>query len=879
LRDNPEISVILPTLNEAENIDAVITRILSVMATSWLRGEILVVDGGSSDNTRTVVKNRQKEDLVRLVTSNAQGGLAGDVLHGARFASGRVVVVMDADLSHPPESIPALVAPVLEDTHDMVIGSRYVKDGRTRGWPWTRRIVSKAATALAWPLVNVKDPMSGFFATTRDRLLELGREAAGFKLALEILGQAGDSFRVKEVPIEFRERESGESKLGPREAVAYLKQLVLLAGGTISTGHTLRFGLVGLLGLIIDVTIFNLLFSLGANMVASHMLSFAAATIFNYALNARWAFADTGGSSQNSGLRRYIRYLSVCLLALFLRGAVLSALVNAAHWHPRLAILLAIAAATAVNFTGTAFFIFPQTAAQARRAIRWRVFALCVAGYAILLRFAFSGVIDLIPEEAYYWMYSQHLALGYLDHPPMVSWLIWLSTAVFGNQEFAVRLPAFFCWAAAAFFMFRLGQSLFDKTAAFVTLAFMALLPVYFGIGIIMTPDAPLYAAWAGCLYFLERALFAGKGRAWWGAGVCLGLGMLSKYTIALLGPAALIFVIADRNSRQWLIRPEPYVGIFLALLMFSPVILWNANHDWASFAFQGPRRWSGAPEVSLHVLIEHLMILLTPIGLAGIVAVFMPWRALGPLKSRAGRIQNRTRLFGLIFTLVPFSVFVLYSLQDNPKLNWTGPVWLAALPLLAWLIMAGKKEAGRFLGRAVLGAWQPVFVILLLLYGSGMYYILLGLPGLPPLNEMPVPAAWQEMGSTVEAIERNVQARTGQQPLVVGTDKYFISSQLAFYDPGRNGPKDISGQHLFGKTSLMWSKWSPGSLAIGKNIIMVDFEKDELQGARIEKSFTGLSSIRRQIIRKNGEIFGYFYYRIGYDYKKISGRALHDIG
>ena len=106
-----------------------------------------------------------------------------------------------------------------------------------------------------------------------------------------------------------------------------------------------------------------------------------------------------------------------------------------------------------------------------------------------------------------------------------------------------------------------------------------------------MTPDTPLTAAWAAELYFLERALVAGRSGAWLGAGLFLGIGLVSKYSIGLLVPSALLFILLDPQSRRWLRRWEPYAAALIALAIFSPVIVWNAQNEWASFVFQADRR------------------------------------------------------------------------------------------------------------------------------------------------------------------------------------------------------------------------------------------------------------------------------------------------
>ena len=160
---------------------------------------------------------------------------------------------------------------------------------------------------------------------------------------------------------------------------------------------------------------------------------------------------------------------------------------------------------------------------------------LFLAVVLAVLRIAFFVAPDLYPEEAYYWNYAAHLDIGYLDHPPMVAWLIHLGTALFGDGEFGVRAPLILCSIATAFFTFRLTELLFDRRAAWMAVLLVQLLPFFFLTGFMITPDAPLTAFWSGGLYFLALALLREKAGAWFGLGVCLGLGMLSKYTIALL--------------------------------------------------------------------------------------------------------------------------------------------------------------------------------------------------------------------------------------------------------------------------------------------------------------------------------------------------------
>jgi dolichol-phosphate mannosyltransferase len=224
----PAITIIIPTLNEAENISPLLERILSVRQKSGLDFDILFVDSASSDGTGNRVLEWQKRAPVRLLRYDINVGLAGAVMGGARQTAATYVLVMDADLSHPPEVIPQLLQPLLDGTHDMVIGSRYVAGGSMPDWSLSRKISSRIATIPALFFCTVKDPLAGFFAVERRRLIELPGSVPGFKIGLAVLAEYGKEIRTAEVPIEFRDRDYGESKMNYRIAFEYLRQLFTL---------------------------------------------------------------------------------------------------------------------------------------------------------------------------------------------------------------------------------------------------------------------------------------------------------------------------------------------------------------------------------------------------------------------------------------------------------------------------------------------------------------------------------------------------------------------------------------------------------------------------------------------------------------------------
>jgi dolichol-phosphate mannosyltransferase len=205
------VSIIVPTLNEEENIVPLVSEITRCAVPFR---EILFVDDYSTDATRDKIRALAANQPIRLIEQDgADLGLAGAIMFGARAAQGEVLVVMDADLSHPPDRINDLLAPLFAGTADLVVGSRYVKGGSTPGWPMWRRIVSRAGAVLAYPLTGLHDSMCGFFAIGRSQLLDLAPQTSGFKIVFETIVRARGMLRVREIPIAFRERLHGKSKM------------------------------------------------------------------------------------------------------------------------------------------------------------------------------------------------------------------------------------------------------------------------------------------------------------------------------------------------------------------------------------------------------------------------------------------------------------------------------------------------------------------------------------------------------------------------------------------------------------------------------------------------------------------------------------------
>jgi dolichol-phosphate mannosyltransferase len=225
MRFEEKLALVIPTLNEAECLPRMLALTRGVLDRLSIACEILVVDDESRDETRAIAEAIAAEDpRIRLLVRRGERGLAGAVLYGWQHTDASVLGVMDADLQHPPELLPELLA-AMRAGADAALASRYTRQGRGTGWSGLRRAISQVSIWLARPLqkttVPVKDPLSGYFLVRRQCVASIPFRSSGFKLLLEIL-MRGRIGRVVEVPFEFGRRKAGYSKAGLSVAWDYL---------------------------------------------------------------------------------------------------------------------------------------------------------------------------------------------------------------------------------------------------------------------------------------------------------------------------------------------------------------------------------------------------------------------------------------------------------------------------------------------------------------------------------------------------------------------------------------------------------------------------------------------------------------------------------
>lgn len=550
----------------------------------------------------------------------------------------------------------------------------------------------------------------------------------------------------------------------------------------------------------------------------------------------------------NQGIRAG-RALLACVVILTLHGAVFAALRNSGIIPTALGCGLVVTIGTVSAFR--AFRVLASFAPAPLESI-----VVCLIGALSILMVLYGSSINLLAEEAYYWQYSQHLDIGYLDHPPMVAWIIAFTTSLFGTNEFGVRIGAWLCWLGSSYFCYRITSAMFDRRSAYWAAALFATLPYFFGTGLLMTPDAPLVLCWSASLYFLYQALIEDKHSAWLTAGIFIGLGMLSKYTMVLVGGCAVLFALLDPKARKSIFRPQPWIAVVIAFAIFAPVIYWNMTHEWASFMFQGPRRFEQKPEFSTQWLLLHLLIILTPVGILTLPSAF---RGLGTLAPNAA---SRIRLFVLIFTFTPVLLFTYVSFKHELKINWTGPAFLAVLPLLAHQ----ASKTGK--------AWLATLAALIITYGVTLYYFSVGYPGVPYTSKMHKMLGWDDLAVKVNDLALNHFKESGKVLVLAGLDTHYNSSEMAFYLQKQaerasvpHAFKSIVGRSIFGMNSLMYQYWSKDKVNNGDDLLLLTRSRETFDDPQVTARLTQPGPIGQINTQKNGYVVGKFFYSIALGY------------
>lgn len=351
------ISLVIPTYNESGNIGLLIKRVDGVLKESGHPYEVIIVDDNSPDRTWKVAQALCGEypDL-RVIRRVNERGLARAVVRGWEEARGHILAVMDGDLQHPPETLTLLIKALERDGADISVASRNVKGGGVSRWNVFRRIMSWSATLMAtWVLPGtlrtIRDPMSGYFALRRSVIQGCRLKPEGYKILLEVLGR-GRYRRVDEIPYTFVEREQGGSKLGPRQYGEFMVHLLRLSWETGELKRFLKFSLVGVSGIFVNMGMLTFLTWNGLGYLPSGVFAVETAIVTNFLFNEFWSFSDFSKRSPGlfNRMKRFVGFNLFCTGGAGINLGVLWFLTGYVGIHYLISNLFGISMATLWNY-------------------------------------------------------------------------------------------------------------------------------------------------------------------------------------------------------------------------------------------------------------------------------------------------------------------------------------------------------------------------------------------------------------------------------------------------------------------------------------------------------------------------------------------------
>lgn len=394
------------------------------------------------------------------------------------------------------------------------------------------------------------------------------------------------------------------------------------------------------------------------------------------------------------------------------------------------------------------------------------VFLLCISLFRIY--YILHGPLDLSPDEAHYWEWSRRLDLSYYSKGPMIAYLIALGTGIFGDNVLGVRSLAVVFSVLSSIYLYKIGRGMYDEKIGALTAILFQIIPLYSAFGVIFTIDSPFIFFWILSLYLFWKAINQESINYWIFTGIVIGLGLLTKYTMVFFYLCSLLFII--REQRDLLKRPGPYTALMLSLLVFSPVIIWNAQHGWVTLLHTAGQAHVGEGlRLSLKSLFEFIG---SQFGVVSPLLLVISLIAIWMIRKDSDRERL---LFWFSFPIIAF--FVLKSLHGKVQANWVMPGYITGIIALSVLFF--QKEKIRKITMA----------------GAAIAFLLTAISHYPPVF-LPVkldPSSrlkgWKELGREVSLIYEDMKKEKkdefDQSGIFIFSDRYQVSSELAFYVKG----------------------------------------------------------------------------------------------
>ncbi len=472
-----------------------------------------------------------------------------------------------------------------------------------------------------------------------------------------------------------------------------------------------------------------------------------------------------------------------------------------------------------------------------------------------IFRMIYVNFVPLVPQEAYYWKYAKNLALSYFDHPPMAAWIIAFFTNIGGDSVFFIRLGSIVLSAGLMFLIYEITIRLFNSYKWALLVVIILNCSVLFPIGAtVITPDVPLLFFWALTIYILIRLKESQHWKWWYFAGIVLGLGLLSKYTAILIVPGIFLYILFSNIQRRWLFTIHPYFGLLLAFFVFAPVLIWNNQHEWASFMFQSSRRFSEMYRMRFDFFLQLIgsqMLMLTPyiffLAVSG-------WIYVGK-KGFKEKNDNLSLLFWI--SLPVYLIFTLASFRSLAKMNWLAPAYITSIIAgVFWMQSAGTKWSNRF------KKWlKPGLVFGLLLV---MFMHLLPIVPMFPIRRGDTWTGWKELANKVAEIKGEM----GEDTFIFGHE-YKIPSEITFYTS--NHEATHSGE-IIGEKGLQYTYWTNNDELIGQDAIFVTSNAHRYK--KINKLLAHFDKIEEEpplVISHYNKVFRKFYIYRCYGYKGLA--------
>ncbi len=473
---------------------------------------------------------------------------------------------------------------------------------------------------------------------------------------------------------------------------------------------------------------------------------------------------------------------------------------------------------------------------------------LWIIGFA-LFRWFFSGQFSLAPDETNYWQWGRHLALGYHDQAPLIAWVIRLSTSLFGQTEMGVRFPSVCSITLASVYLVLLAKRYLGAKSAWYTAVLSQGILVFNVGGLLATPDGLQAAAWAAATYHVARAYENHQWHQWLLSGLWFGLGLLSKYTMVLFLPGAFVYGLLSDRHRPRLFSLEPYVGLVMGSLLFAPVIVWNATHQWNSVrhvAYLG-----GANEAfSLHLKYFGEFIGSQAGLVSPLVFILGLWSWYLAIRQPDGLYRKDHWIYPYLFytSFTMFVFFTLLSLHTRVYGNWPAAGYLPASILIpAFFTNISDSAPSQRLIRWGRKLWPWALGTAYLFSGLLMLQVIRPILPIPPKMDRIAEetTGWKELGIEVEKMRDRMP--NPEKTFLFGL-RYQIASELAFYVPGQ--PETVSINRW--KRPNVYDYWWEDADLIGWDAVGVTYDPDSHR-SRLHQVFERVEPpVRLDIYRKN---------------------------